>query len=230
MRDVWQIVGSLGTLLAVVAALFIAIFQDKMRLWFHRPKLEVFVHTTPPFCHKTLIAIGDFAAPCYYFRILVKNNGKRRAESVEVLAAELEKLDPNNKYVPYSRFLPMHLLWSHNRRVSESIAPGLFKYCDLGHIIQPEYRNRFPGEDFIISFAEIFFDHDIKTETVLSFDTEVKPLTATHLVPLGKYRLALLLGAANARTVRKSLVINLSGSWHDNEERMLKEGMTVAIE
>jgi len=227
--DQWQSIGSIGTLLAVAAALSIAIFQDRLRLWFHRPKLEVTFKMKPPYGHKTLLVRKNVAVPCYYFRIKIKNIGKRRAKSVEVLAAELLKKDQNGSYSPYSRFLPMHLLWSHDRKLSHSISPNLFRYCDLGHIVDPEHRQKLPGEDFIISFEEIFIGHNLKKETIFCFDTEVRPFTSSHLIPFGEYRLVLLIGEEQTKTIRKEIDISFTGVWHVNEEEMLKKGVGIQI-
>ncbi len=222
--------GSIGPLLAVIVALVIAVFQDGMRMLFRKPKLELSIYMNPPYCHKTIISNGSVSAECYYFRLKVTNSGKRKAESVEVQASELLQKKSDKSYTTYSRFLPMNLLWSHVRTVYyESISPNMFKYCDLGHIIYPDSRKKFVGEDFNISFSEIFSGHNIEEETVLSFDTEVKPFTSNHLIPSAEYRLVVLVGAANSKPTRKVLEIKFDGTWHTNEQEMLEKGINIRI-
>lgn len=220
---------SIGTLGAVVTALAIAIFGETMASWFFKPKLTVEYKSVPPFCHKTLWNIpGQTPAECYYLRIKIANTGKRKARSVEVLAARLLKTNNNGDYEVYGRFLPMHLLWSHSGRIAESIAPGMFKYCDLAHIIDPARRNNCVGEHFTISFAEIF-ERDLASETILSLDTEVKPTTSSHLLVAGRYRIEALVGSENAKTVRAGIDITLIGSWYTAEAEMLAKGIKVEV-
>jgi hypothetical protein len=50
-------------------------------------------------------------------------------------------------------------------------------------------------------------------KTIFSFDLEVKPFTMSHLIPQGKYHLALQIAAANTEPVKKTLEITLTGNW-----------------
>ena len=122
----------------------------------------------------------------------------------------------------------MHLTWSHSMRVAESIAPGMFKYCDLAHIIDPARRNQCAGEYFTITFDEMF-GRNLVRETILSLDTEIKPTTSSHLLIAGSYRLEIIVGSENAKTIRTEIDITLTGTWHTSETEMLTEGITVAV-
>ena len=66
-------------------------------------------------------------------------------------------------------------------------------------------------------------------KTILSLDTEVKANTLSHLLPFGKYRLVILVAAANAKPVEKTLEISLKGEWYDDEQRMLGEGIGIKL-
>jgi hypothetical protein len=66
--------------LGILALAFIAVFQDRIRSWLSRPRLEMLFEEVPPDCHKTEL-IGDFLesgiqkqifSDCYYFHFRVK--------------------------------------------------------------------------------------------------------------------------------------------------------------
>lgn len=227
--EVIDVLTSIGTLGAVVTALAIAVFGETMASWFFKPELTIEFCSESPYFHKTLWNIpGQTPAECYYLRIKIANMGKRKARSVEVLAAQLSKKNDNGNYEVYGRFLPMHLLWSHSRRIAESIAPGMFKYCDIAHIIDPDRRNQCNGEYFAVTFYEMF-QRDLESETILSLDTEVKPTTSNHLLVADNYRLDVLVGSENTKTVQAEIDIALTGSWYTAENEMLGKGITVEI-
>jgi hypothetical protein len=226
--DQWGALSSIGTLGAVLVALY-AIFQERFRAWLSHPSLRVTVSTSAPYAQKTLISSGEHTAQCYYFRLKVENAGNLEADGVEILAADLLEEDGQGHFKKSTRFLPMHLVWSHDRRISQHISTGMFRFCDLGHIIDPAERHHFLGEDFIITYASLFFGHEIAEEVVLSLDTEVKPLTTTHLLPAGNYKLKLLVGAKGIKPQRLEVAINLGRSWIVNQDQMLSEGITIEM-
>ena len=77
-----------------------------MKQWLFRPKLVLSYEMKPPYCQKTLISNGKQKAQCYYFRLRVENTGRRQAEDVTVLAADLLKADEQGAFSRYERFLP----------------------------------------------------------------------------------------------------------------------------
>jgi hypothetical protein len=227
---------AIGTLLAVAAALFIAIFQDWLRSIFSRPRLEVSISLNPPYCQKIVkyftsppLASGNqlygkqYQADCYYFRLLIKNNGNVRAEHVEVYAAELTKQVANRSFQLVETFTPMNLVWSNlGKAYLPAISPKMEKLCDLGHIIEPDKRTM------------VFEDHNPNlevppNETTFSFEVEVISSTLGHVIEPGRYRLKLIIGAANSKPIQKTVEVNLTGKWYDDERRMLAEGISIAI-
>lgn len=217
-----------GTVVMAAVAV-IAIFQDKIRAWLMRPKLTVSIDVAPPDCHKTILASFDRQgqvidkADCYYFRLRVRNSGNQRAEMVEVFAAELSKRQADGSFKKMDSFLPMNFLWSHIRKpFRDAISPEMEKLCDLGHIIEPAKRSRFGTEDNPQLSVPT-------NQTIFSFDLEVQSFTMSHLIAPGTYRLALLVGAANAKPVRKTVEIVLTGDWYDDEARMLGEGIGIRM-
>jgi len=216
---------AIGTILLFLAA----VFQDKIRAWLTRPKLSASIDVAPPDCHKTVLKSFDRqghvidAADCYYLRLRVGNSGNQRAEMVEVFASELSKRQVDGSFKRMDSFLPMNLVWSHIRRpFLDAISPGMEKLCDLGHIVEPEKRPRFGMEDN----PQLGVPAD---QTIFSFDVATKSFTMSHLIPPGKYRLLLLIAAANTKPVSKTLEIVVTGNWYDDESRMLGEGIGIRM-
>ena len=217
-----------GTIVLALVAI-IAIFQDKIRAWLTRPKLDVSIEFKPPDCHKIpMVRYSSegkqvVEAESYYFRFRVNNNGNQKAESVEVFAAGLLKQQADDMFKEVDSFLPMNLLWANCKKVFfPAISPFMYRHCDLGHIIDPQKRAQFQTEDK--SWSNVSPE-----KTILSLDTEVKANTLCHLLPFGKYRLVILVAAANARPVKKTLEISLTGEWYDDQQRMLGEGVGIRL-
>jgi hypothetical protein len=227
---------AIGTLLAVLAALFIAIFQDWLRSIFSRPRLEVSISLNPPYCHKTLRYLTypplapdnqlygkQFQADCYYFRLRIKNNGDVRAEYVEVYAAELTKQVADGSFQLVETFTPMNLVWSNiGQSYLPAISPKMEKLCDLGHIIDPDKRK-------LISEENSPDPNGSAEETTFNFDVELISSPHGHVIEPGRYRLKFIIGAANSKPIEKTLEINLTGKWFDDERKMLAEGISIAI-
>jgi hypothetical protein len=220
------------TFLAVIAALVIALFQDKMHAWIMRPKLDVSIDLSPPDCHKTKMGVSYVTTPrtqeyidAYYFRLKVTNSGNEKAESVEVFAARLLKQQADRTFKEVDSFLPMNLVWSHfqpRQIFLPAISPSTYKHCDLAHIIHPEGRNTIREERK--TWSNISPD-----KTILSLDTIVKPHTKHYLLPPGTYHLTIIVAASNAKAVRKTLEINLEGDWYDDEQQMLGQGIVIRL-
>ncbi len=214
---------------AIIVLAIVAVFQDKIRAWLRRPKLNLSFRLSPPDCHKVTLASynpqGQVAdrADSYYFRVRIKNQGNQPAERVEVFASELFKEDSDGGFKKLDTFLPLNLVWTNMRQTFfDIILPGMERQCDLGHILEPNKRMRFKMENN----PELGISKD---KTVFAFELEPKPFTLSHIVPAGKYRLVLLLAAANARPVKKTLELNLTGNWHDDEGKMLNQEIDIRI-
>jgi len=245
--EIINLITAIGAVVAAIVALAIAVFQDRMRTWFMRPKLEISIDLCPPDCHKTKMRYahslrgyfegGTSVQPprdprewprekevdTYYFRLRVKNSGSQKAESVEVFAAHLSKKQADGSPKPVGSFLPMNLVWSHLREVFlPAISPGTYKHCDLAHILNPEDRAWVPGEDTT-------WPNVSPAKTVLSLDTFVQPYTQSHLLPFGIYHLTIIVAAANAKAITKKLEITLTGDWYDNEQEMLGQGIGIRL-
>jgi hypothetical protein len=224
-----QWVESIGTLIAVITALAIAIFQDRMRSWFARPKLEVSVTNAPPDCLQIPIVRRDgdgnrvTEADSYHLRLKVTNTGNQEAESVEIFAAKLLRRHADGSYEEVRTFIPMNLIWADYRTVFfPAIHPDMYRYCALAHIIDPEKRSEFVGEDK--RWPEV-----PPEKAIVSFETAVKPHTLSYLQPCGHYRLVILVAAVNAKPVEKVIEISLDGTWYNDEQRMFEDGVGVRL-
>jgi hypothetical protein len=158
-----QWVEAIGTMLAVIVALAIALCQDKWRAWLHRPKLDVSIELKPPDCHKTKSGLSTAGGvpptdprfrpqeyiDVYYFRLRVANSGNQKAESVEVFAAQVLRQQADGTFEKVNWFLPMNLIWSHfkpPKMILPAISPNTYKHCDLAHIFEPKERQMVYGE------------------------------------------------------------------------------------
>jgi hypothetical protein len=216
--------------MALLVALAIAVFQDKMRAWFMRPKLDVSIDVTPPDCLKIpLCRYGpdgtqEVVADTYQLRLRVTNWGHQKAESVYVFASKLSRRQADDTFKEENSFLPMDLLWAGYRQpfFPAAISPKMCRHCDLAHVIEPHKRAGCTMENRT-------WPNVPAGKTILSFDIAVKHSTLSHLLPPGKYRLDLAVAAANAEPVWKTLEISLTGDWYDDEQRMFREGVGVRI-
>lgn len=222
----WGLLASSLTALGTLLLAAVAAFQDKIRAHFFQPEFEITVNVEPPDCHKTELndpRTGQHYADCYYFRARVKNIGKYKADLVEVYGYDLTKRAVDKTFRHVKTFLPMNFRWSHiGTPVFSSISREMEKFLDIGHIVKPSDRSKIPGED----------DSRLRvsnTETLFSFDQEVKAFTLGYLIPPGYYRLKIKVGAANARILEKTIEIDHTGKWFDDEEKMLTEGISIAI-
>ncbi len=226
MIEITDWIVAAGTAVMALVAI-IAIFQDKIRAWLTHPKLEISIRAAPPDCHKTVLvrrdSEGAHSVDCYYFRFRVTNIGNHKAEQVEAFAAELLKQQADGTFRLVDSFLPMNLVWSHYGEVFiPAISPGMYRHCDLAHVLHPEQRHQLEAENN--SWPNVSTDR-----TILSFDTIVRPYTLTSLVPPGTYRLILLIAAANATPLKEILEIRLTGDWYDDEYAMLSEGVGIRM-
>lgn len=212
---------AIGTIAAVVVALGVAIFHEHLRSLFWHPTLDIRLDNRPPDCHLTTMTNlqSGIEAACYYFRVRVLNAGNTMAETVEVFVEEIHRRRADGTFEKWQNFLPLNLGWSYyGQPYFPKIPPKVYKHCDLGHIIDPSLRQQFPGEDRPDEGVS-------RSQAIMCLDLIVRPNTGTYLIPPGFYRLILVAAAANAKLVRRTIELNLTGQWFVDEERMLREGV-----
>jgi len=218
INNPWAIwIPLMGVLVALLLGI-VGIFQDWIRSWFRKPKLNVSIKVEPPDCHKTFFndsTTGKYLCDTYYFRFRVENNGNYYAEDVEAMVVEVHK-KINSRYTKVHNFLPLNILWSHYRKVTmPKIQPKLFKHLDLGYILKSNFVDlkRF-GID---CGANIFF----------LFDVAVQPNTGSHILLPGDYKVKVVFASNNLRPQEKIYNIVIKDRWDDDEEKMLSENVSI---
>ena len=170
-------------------------------------------------------AIGSVAqwAPCYYFRLWVSNEGKTRAEKVEVFLRAVERLRADDQLESVARYSPLHLKWSNTGIVfAEGISPGMGRHCDLAHILDPSHRLN-------IGYSLDGIEEVPREVPLLTLDVEVQPFTRAHLLAPGDYQLTIQIAAANATPVTKRPRMAFRGTWSPDERDMLSRGIGFSI-
>lgn len=122
----WQALSAIGTLLAVLVALF----QDPVRRWWKRPRLR-FVWS--PYYDKNPTQIGDRTRTQRDVHVIVKNKGREAAQRVEVVLAAIYQINEKTRF--YTRipgFIPTPLRWTHSNNAICEYLPRGEKLCDLG--------------------------------------------------------------------------------------------------
>ena len=220
------LIGVIGTLVAV----FIGFFLDEIKSWILKPSLQVYyTHSSShadamllPFLTKSGVYVTEYGW-AYHFRLRIKNEGKTTAKSVEVFAASLVgDVDVKRK------FIPMNLAWSHGTQLHPSekrlmyfpsIAPGMEKHCDLGHINHHTQRHKFNSSRLGIDPTEVYFQFDLMTN----------PSSLSDIITKGEYLLTIVVAAMNAKPKEHKFKIWLSGKWCDNESDMFKLGIKIDL-
>ena len=218
---------------ATLAAVLVALFKDTALRWWNRPRLTVSIKLGPPDCAKTKlhyavqrVAPTFVAADCYWLRLWVKNEGRTRAEKVQVFAEQLARRAADGTFKIVEDFLPMNLRWSHAQNpegfpevFADAISREMGRHCDLGRVVDPSC---------LVDLGESLNDVP-PGKTDLALELEVKPNTRTHLLRPGDYRLSLRIGAANAGPVTAVVELNHTGEWFSDPQRMFSDGLGVAV-
>lgn len=214
--NVAQWIAAFGTSGAVIYALW----REQILAYCRRPKLSVTISTQPPDSSMAIWKNGEFSWRRYHYRLRVTNNGKTRAERVQIFVEQLTKLAQDGEFHPVSEFLPMNLLWTHTRKgFAESISPDMYQHCDLGYITEP---------NALVALGE---DHEDvpQGQTPFILEVEFKPYTKIHFLPPGTYRLKLKIGGANFSSRPETLEIKVTGNWYDKPERISRDGVGLRL-
>lgn len=215
----WVALGSIGTLLAVIVALGIAIWGQQLQTLFSKPELKVSIDMHPPDCMKMFAVWTHIQGrPQYEYsyqcRLKITNAGKREARNVEVKARHLQIVPNGGAGHEDLTFIPMNLQWAHTDGLSRAeqitakrIEPGLDKHCNLCATLL--------------------------STPLLNFATEVSPTPIKENVyanrkPPGNYLLDIVVAADNAKAVYKTLRIKFEG-WFDDEGEMFKKGLVITV-
>ena len=209
-----------------IGAVILALFRDALLVWLRKPKLEAVCSKESPWTHKTPISIngskGPWTGEGYFVRLEVKNAGHTRAEKVQVYAKALSKVGRDNAESEIKTFLPLNLKWANSPpdkpiTFLDGISPKMAAFCDVLGLSEPSnpYQARPKGTS--------------ADATVGQLQLEVDPFSGFHLLPPGKYRLTLLLAAANVKPAKKIFEFEHTGQWIENEEDMRRDCLSVSL-
>jgi len=208
-----------GTIILAVTA----VAQDTIRSWFYHPTFKVSCSGEPPDCVSVPFTTpeGVFVTDSIYLRILVENEGNATAQTAEVYAKELRVQRLNKKWEVVSSFPPMNLKWSNIGTMYTRIVPGMGKYCDVGHIVDPTRRHQTSDDAPKLNLA----NH----QTSLAFDVIAIPNNKTHIVGPGEYQLDIQVAAENAHPIKRTLPISVRGMWDADAEKMLRDNVGISV-
>ena len=208
---------AIGTLLLAV----IAVFQDKIRAFFQSPKLHCEIDLKPPDCHRTVMTGANLSFFAFYYLFKIWNKGNISAKNVEVIISNVSKKE-GNEFRIVDGFLPDNLKWSliGPKIYCDYISPGTFKYCNLGHILDPKFKAKPQGED------NTSLPVDTK-EAIFCFDVNFRSNRFSYLVAPGTYMFTITMGCENAKSQSTKYMVEITGKWFEDESRMLNEGFRI---
>lgn len=215
--DLASWIAAIATFFASIVAILIALFGDWAKTIFFKPILKVGIKMSPPDCHKIESTVTDqngnviSSQDTYYYRLRIRNDGNLQAQDVEVKLLTLWKKHPNGRYYEDHNFLPLNLVWSHSLGkiiTTPKIQPKIFKHCDLCHTI------------------------NTPSGLLIQFDTDIIPNRVTQnryptIIDSGKYRLKIVIVANNSKPLYKTLQIDFTGHWYNDEEEMFRNGLSI---
>lgn len=188
-------------------ALLVALFQEKIKGWFNRARLDMEINLVPPDCHQIDLndPRGAFICKSLYIRIRVSHKNGIAGENIEIMPVSFSSVSGAGEVNKLDYFLPINLAWSHFQpRTSVMRVPvGLFRHCDFGHFIKSS-----DGSSLFI------------------LDTMIQPNRVAggeipNVIKPGKYIFELLLSGDNVKPLIKKWELEFS-QWSDDEARMLK--------
>jgi len=214
--------------LALVA--FFTIFRDVLLQLIRKPKFLINFNSGQPDCHRVLLQqFGPqgqvlHAAETHYVRARVHNNGETGAHDVEVSVVEVRKKDAAGNFQRVPMGTPWNLVWAHiGSHVLPHLPVGSERHIDLGHVVDPQGRPGFAGEDKPGS-------DPLKTLFCLAFF--VKSNTLEYLLDPGEeYQIDFQIFASNASPSPVfTFHLNHTGKWFFAESPMYSSGLGLRIE
>jgi hypothetical protein len=220
--------GAVGTILAVIVALF----KDPLLAWRRKPRLVATCTKHIPWTVRTIVIVQgpnpqgvgllSWSGNCYWVRVKVENIGRTRAEKVQVGAQRLAKLGADNNFVDVPTLLPLNLKWSNSppsgaSPILDGISPKMSAFCDVVSLCDPANPlQRLPAGAS-------------SNTTIGQLQLEVDLLTDVHLLAPGTYRLSLRIAAANAEPIDKIFEFTHTGGWTQDDAVMRRDCLGVSL-
>jgi hypothetical protein len=209
----WILIGT-TSILAIVA--FAAPYViEKWKHKFYSAKLKfIFLHQ-PPYCHITQMMGTGTSFPVYYFRFIIKNEGKTQAEQCEVLLQKIYKENSAGELKEMGGFTPVRLKWSGvGKDRYLTIQPEREVFCDIGRIQSASHE---PESVFI------GITNEDREKNKFFFEMPERFYAQWDCLVPGKYKIELAVYCKNAPKATKEFYITWSGQWKDREVDMLNE-------
>ena len=230
MSDWLELVSVAVGFLLFFAAMFTAVFQERIRQWWHAPSLKIVFEQDPPLCNivPTRVEAGSATEefPAYFCRFHVSNeDGRGAAEDVSVMATRLQEY-VNGALVEKEDFLPQHLKWAHRDTPTIRVLPkGFFWSCVIGAVREKHKVS----QGFLPGFGDKHWVTDIEALGDYEFMIEVlEPHTSRyHILPPGRYKLTIRVAAENHPPIETDFDFEFTGEWYDGEEAMRRDGLRI---
>lgn len=199
--------------LMTFAAVIVALSKEWLIRLFRHPKLTACIEAKHPYCVR-IPARENREKPGtgwrYWLRIWVKNEGKVRAEKVEVFLSQA-LVRNNGSFEPVPNFTPMNLQWSYTHEpYVDGISPDMGRFCDFGAISDPA--------------------HPDLSEQRTRLSLRLQALPSIHdWLPPGHYAFEIKLAGSNCEPVAYWIHLHLTGVWDAEPAPMLSNGLTVTV-
>jgi hypothetical protein len=204
---------------ATFCAVLVALFREPFVRWRRLPKLVAEVAACRPYC--IITPNGEDAGGglrwdgCRYFiRLWVKNQGKSRADKVEVFLSGVRIRQTDGSLRELRDVSPMNLRWSYTNYkepeiYADGISPGMGKLCDFAAVSDPKT----PSLKFVNA-----------KDCLLSLRLEALPPMKEWLAP-AKYEFDVMIAGSNCPPAKQTIRLHLTGLWSDDPDVMLQNGI-----
>jgi len=218
----WVFIGC--TLFLGACALIVPYLAEVIKRRYFSPDIKIKFQLEPPFCHKITRDLFSRTQPqidksAYYFRFLVINEGKSRANNCEICLENLWEYDASQSPKLRQDFLPVNIGW-HGYKSEEpfvNINPKRKMYGNIGHISSKDYQERKEKEYFI----DVRKDSDNGLRFM--FDLLQIPFSQPNCLVAGRYIIQIGFYSENAKPQKVYFDISWSGTWRNKPDEMFKE-------
>ena len=175
----WDALGAIGTISAVIVALF----QESIRSWQNKTKLELIIRDKAPDSGVISMVYPDGVnRPVYYIRASVKNKKNKIAKNVQIMLTRC--LDFETK-IDMTNIFPINLVWSHFIGAhSVDLPGGVSRLLDLGY-----FEDSLGGKEFKI--------------TGISKPNKKDEIVESNVLWAGKYLIELTITSDNTDPVKQ---------------------------
>jgi hypothetical protein len=157
-----------------------------------------------------------------YVRLRVGNRGNASALNAEVFANSLRRRTPEANWELVKGFPPMNLSWANiGGSYFPRIAPGMEMHCDIARVLDPVGAQA--------KWPETLKGGLDPSATTLTLMVIVHPNHKGNIVGPGTYQLDLTIAAENAKPIKRTLEVTLTGRWYSDDAQMLREGILVRL-